>query len=52
MFAFLLFTTKGSNRVGVALTFAFFALLIYVPAGYYMDRWLWRRRQRQKAAGK
>jgi hypothetical protein len=48
MFVFLLLTTKGSNRVGVAVTFAAFALLIYVPAGYYMDRWLWRRRQRRQ----
>jgi Flp pilus assembly protein TadB len=47
MFVFLLLTTKGSNRVATALIFAFFALVIYVPAGYYMDRWLWRRRQRR-----
>ena len=52
MFVFLLLTTKSSNKVGVAATFAVFALIIYVPAGYYMDRWLWRRRQRQKTAGK
>lgn len=52
MFVFLLVTTKGSNRVGVAIGFAAFALLIYVPAGYYMDRWLWRRRQRRLGAGK
>jgi hypothetical protein len=52
MFAFLLLTTKGSNRVLTAVTFALFALLIYVPAGYYMEVWLYRRRQRRKAAGK
>jgi hypothetical protein len=52
MFAFLLITTKGSNRVGTALIFAMFALLIYVPAGYYMEVWLYRRRQRRKALGK
>jgi hypothetical protein len=51
MFIFLLLTTKGSNRVPVALTFGLFALLIYVPAGYYLDLWLYRRRQRRKAAG-
>jgi hypothetical protein len=50
MFVFLLITTKGSNRVPVALTFGFFALLIYIPAGYYMDRWMYRRRQRRKGA--
>jgi Flp pilus assembly protein TadB len=47
MFIFLLVTTKGSNRVATAVIFAVFALVIYVPAGYYMDRWLWRRRQRR-----
>jgi hypothetical protein len=49
MFAFLLFTTKGNNRVATALTFAVFALAIYVPAGYYMEVFLYRRRQRKKA---
>jgi Flp pilus assembly protein TadB len=52
MFVFLLLTTKGSNRIGTALVFAVFALVIYVPAGYYMDRWLWRRRQRRMAMRK
>jgi Flp pilus assembly protein TadB len=52
MFVFLLVTTKGSNRIGTALVFALFALLIYVPAGYYMDRWLYRRRQRRMAMRK
>jgi hypothetical protein len=52
MFAFLLLTTKGSNRVTVALTFGLFALLIYIPAGYYLDLWMYRRRQRRKAAGR
>lgn len=27
-------------------------LLLYVPVSYYTDLWLYRRRQRQKAAGK
>jgi hypothetical protein len=29
-----------------------FMLLIYVPLGYYTDTWMYRRRQRNKAAGK
>jgi len=32
MFAFLLLTTKGKNRVETALIFGLFALAIYVPA--------------------
>lgn len=27
-------------------------LILYVPVSYYTDLWLYRRRQRQKAAGK
>jgi pilus assembly protein TadC len=48
MFAFLLFTTKGKDRVETALLFGVFALALYVPAGYYLELWLWRRRQRRK----
>jgi hypothetical protein len=48
MFAFLLFTTKGKNRVETALLFGVFALAIYVPAGYYLELFLWRRRQRKR----
>ena len=52
MFVFLLLTTKGSNRVVTAVLFAAFALAIYVPAGYYLELWLWRRRQRRKVLNK
>lgn len=34
--------------VGAAIGLAAFAFLIYVPSGYYMDKWLYERRQRQK----
>jgi len=51
MFAFLAITTKGSNRIGVAASFAVVAMLIYVPAGYYMELFMYRRRMRKKAAG-
>jgi hypothetical protein len=27
------------------------ALAIYVPAGYYIEKFMWRRRQRRKAMG-
>ena len=52
MFIFLLLTTHGKNRVGAALLFAVFALALYVPAGYYLERYLWRRRQRARTGGK
>jgi len=34
------------------VVFAFFAFALYVPSGYYLEMWLWRRRQRKKAASK
>jgi Flp pilus assembly protein TadB len=33
---------------GVALIFGAFMLAFYVPAGYYIDMTLWRRRERQR----
>ena len=34
--------------VGAAIALAMFAFLLYVPSGYFMDKWLYERRQRQK----
>jgi len=34
--------------VGVALAFGGFMLAFYIPAGYYIDTTLWRRRERQR----
>jgi Flp pilus assembly protein TadB len=50
LFAFLLLTTKNHNVVA-AVSFAVAALVLYVPAGYYLEVHLYRRRQRKKAAG-
>lgn len=52
VFVFLLLTAKGGNKIPVALGFAVFAMVIYVPAGYYLELALYRRRQRKKAAGR
>jgi hypothetical protein len=48
MFVFLLLVGKGKSKVSGALLFAIFAFLLYVPAGYYMDVLMYRRRQRKK----
>ncbi|MBV9801256.1 MAG: hypothetical protein JO039_24650 [Solirubrobacterales bacterium] len=48
LFVFITLTTKGSNRVASGLVFALIALAIYVPAGYYLELSLYRRRQRRK----
>ena len=50
MFLFLLLTSKGN--VGAAILFGVFAFGLYVPAGYYMETYLWRRRQRKREASK
>lgn len=46
MFVFLLLTdhTKHGSPVVTAVLFAIIAMVIYVPAGYYLERFLWRRR--------
>jgi Flp pilus assembly protein TadB len=49
MFAFLLLIGKGANRVVSAVVLAAVALVIYVPAGYYLELWMWNRRQKRKA---
>jgi hypothetical protein len=51
MFVFLAVTTK-KNGVAVAASFAVVAFLLYVPAGYYFELFLYRRRQRRKAEGR
>jgi hypothetical protein len=43
MFAVLLFATKGKGILyAIALAAAAFAL--YVPLGYYLELWMWKRR--------
>ncbi len=50
VFAFLLLTAKGKNKLPVALGFTAVALLVYIPAGYYLELFLYRRRMRKRAA--
>jgi hypothetical protein len=52
MFVVLSLTAKGSGRFVAAAIFAVLALALYVPGGYYMEMWLWRRRQRKKEAAR
>jgi Flp pilus assembly protein TadB len=52
MFVFLLLTTKGKKGgLEAALVFALLALVLYVPSGYYLELYLYRRRQRKKETG-
>jgi Flp pilus assembly protein TadB len=50
VFAFLLLTAKGKNKLPIALTFTVIALAVYIPAGYYLELVLYRRRQRKRGA--
>jgi Flp pilus assembly protein TadB len=50
LFFLLLFTAKGNNRFAVAIIFTAIALAIYVPAGYYIEKLMWKRRQRKRMA--
>lgn len=49
VFAFLLLTGKGKDKLLQAIVFTLFVLVFYVPAGYYFELLLYRRRQRKKA---
>jgi hypothetical protein len=50
MFVFLLLTDHG--QVVPALIFGVFAFALYVPSGFYLESYLWRRRMRKKAVEK
>ncbi len=50
MFLFLLVAAHGN--VVAAILFGVFAFAIYVPSGYYLEMWLWRRRQRKREASR
>jgi Flp pilus assembly protein TadB len=52
MFVFLSLVGPKHNRLQSAVLFAVFAFLLYVPAGYYMELFMFRRRQRRKAEGR
>ena len=52
VFVFVLLTAKGKDKLPAALEFTAIALVFYIPAGYYLELWLYRRRQRRNAVEK
>jgi hypothetical protein len=46
MLIFLIIIQKGSlsSKVLSGLIICVFAVLLYTPAGYYLELWMWRRR--------
>jgi hypothetical protein len=49
---FLLFWLAFGRPVGASLVLAVALLGIYIPLGYYVDRFFWRRRMRQLQAAR
>lgn len=47
VFAVMIVLIFGKS-IGYAIGIASFMLVFYVPAGYYMDTMLWRRRERAR----
>jgi hypothetical protein len=47
MFVLLLLVDKGHNLL-FAIVFALVAFALYVPAGYYLEMSLWRRRMKKQ----
>jgi hypothetical protein len=50
LFFLLLLTNKNHDRFLTAILFTVIALAVYVPAGYYIELVIYRRRQRRKQA--
>ncbi|HTW12126.1 MAG TPA: hypothetical protein VME01_05235 [Solirubrobacteraceae bacterium] len=52
IFLFMLVTYHpkhgGADRILAALIFAVLAVAIYLPTGFYLETYLWRRRQAKK----
>ncbi len=51
MFIFLALVGPKQHRIESALFFAVFAMLIYIPGGYYIESMMFRRRMQKKQAG-
>jgi hypothetical protein len=45
---FVLVAVAFGRPVGEALALSLFMLAFYIPMGYFIDRFLYRRRQRQQ----
>jgi Flp pilus assembly protein TadB len=48
MFIFLALVGPKQHRLESALFFALFALLLYIPGGYYIELYMYRRRMAKK----
>jgi Flp pilus assembly protein TadB len=51
MFVFLALVGPKQHRIESALFFAVFACALYIPGGYYIELYMYRRRQQKKQSG-
>jgi Flp pilus assembly protein TadB len=51
MFLFLALVGPKQHRIESALFFAVFAMLLYIPGGYYIEMYMYRRRMQKKQSG-
>jgi hypothetical protein len=42
--------SKGSDRLVSSLLFAIVATLLYIPGGYYLEMYMWRRRMAKRGS--
>jgi hypothetical protein len=47
LFVLFAFLGRGKSPIVSAAIFAVFALALYIPGGYYMETWMYRRRQKR-----
>lgn len=50
-FMFILLLVLGRGKVVASVVFVLIAMLIYVPMGYYLDSYMYRRRLRGPGGG-
>jgi hypothetical protein len=48
LFVLFAFLGRGKTPIVSAAIFAVFALALYIPGGYYIETWMYRRRQKRK----
>jgi Flp pilus assembly protein TadB len=48
LFVLFSFTSRGKTPIESAAFLAVFAAVVYIPGGYYMELYMYRRRQRRK----
>jgi Flp pilus assembly protein TadB len=48
LFVLFAFLGRGKSPILSAAIFALVALALYIPGGYYMETWMYQRRQKRK----